>query len=292
MSDRVQDLVRVEIATTLFVDPNQADSPEWRDLVRGNQRALGTLANSAAEVTVYLSFDGRTEDTYDAWVSEQNTGNQRARELAEAGEVLNKDMTNLLIDASGLPERTAKRLGSTLRNNGMKDVCSVLTAGRALLEDYSMAGNYGQQSNDAINRALAHVGLSLPEAPTVEDAALLCDGLEQVPGAVLMRFSKEADRKARATRTKPEDSLDSIFMTEQPDTSDGWEFSGVLKRSIGELSSMSLQGLTAVFAAKPFHYPKGDPRNLEVAQKQAQNLRRIVQEYGAKFTAAKERRNT
>lgn len=292
-----QDPVRVEVTTTFLVDPEGADAQAWRDRVRGAQRSLGALID-ATSVEVEFSFDGLNEEDYDARRTELKRAAevQEGEELARAGEALGRDMTGLLLEVGTYSERSSKQLGGTLRNDSLDNVRAVLAVGRDQLTRYAgISGVYGAKSMNAIDEAMDHLGISLPEALSVSAVAQFCDNLEQVPGYVLLRIAREADAKEYQARRIQQgvvargrsvyrDPLEAAKLRPL----ERWP-SDLLKRSVAELDNMSLDDITSVIATR-IHDFNDEVRDLELAEGSAQTLQRIVRQYAADFIAVKKAR--
>ncbi|MET1033080.1 MAG: hypothetical protein ABWX94_01130 [Candidatus Saccharimonadales bacterium] len=291
-----QEFVRVEVTTTLFVDPNRIDSPEWRDSVRETARVLGSLADGGAEVAVDLSFDGTVEQAHDELRAERAAEKVYATELAELGEeVLATDMMTLLLRVGGQTERADKVLGTKLKNYGLGSVRAVLAAGSHMFHYRKLGGGHGEKSQRAIDGALASVGATMSYAPSVEDVALFCNQLDEVPGQVLYLPAATAQEKTRRDSIAKEvaewgySAYDESYEYFSKKAYELWMDAGLLKRNLGELRAMTLSDL-ALEIANVGEYGNGadDPKNWEKASEFALELKSAVEDYAEKFTAAKQ----
>lgn len=287
-----QNLVRVEVTTAFFVQPDQVNDPEWRRRVYETQQALGALADSSADVAlvVGLSFNGVDEADYDRERAalDRTVERQQALELASAGAVLAQDMTKLLIEKGLQAEKASKILGGKLKNDGIETVRSLLAVGEDQLGGAGMAGTYGPRSRESIHHALKAEGIFLPKAPPVEDVALFCESLEQVPGYVLLRIARAAEVEARAEHrerasssaaTVPDTDDDRFWLSEMWTTN-------LLRRSVAELSEIPVDDLDSMMVGG-LRSILGSEQLAGIAEA-ARTLQRTAQQYAADFAAAKE----
>lgn len=287
-----QNLVRVEVTTSFLAQPDQVNNPEWRSQVYETQQALGALADSSADVAlvVGVSFDGVDETDYDRQRAalDRTLERQQALELANAGTVLAKDMTSLLLEEGVQSEKASKILGGKLKNDGIETVRSLLAIGEDQLNGKGMAGPYGPRSRQSIHHALKAKGIFLPKAPPVEDVALFCDSLEQVPGFVLLRIARAAEAEARAEHHEqarsgaagsPDTDDDRFWLSEMWTTT-------LLRRNVAELTEIPTDDLYFMMAGV-LHSIMGDGRLTWIAEA-AQALQRTAQQYATDFATAKE----
>jgi hypothetical protein len=287
-----QDLVRVEVTTTFLANPNQVNDPEWRTRLHGMQQALGALADSSTRVVdVDLSFNGVKEDEYDESRAEADpaVARQQALEIAKAGDaVLGREMTDLLVSGLGAQREKASRvLGGKLKNDGLDTVRAVLAVGSEHMITGREMGKYGRSSMADIRLVFANKGIALPKAPSVENVALFCDDVSQVPGHVLMRVAREAEAKERERQHE----LAKTGVT-VPDTedirfwlSDLWT-RNLLKRNVADLMQVSIDSLCLIMTDS--RYDRLDDEGREWTYAAAQALQRTAQQYAADFAAAKE----
>ncbi|HSW74579.1 MAG TPA: hypothetical protein VLG16_01785 [Candidatus Saccharimonadales bacterium] len=284
--------VRVEITASFFVNADQASNPEWRQQLQEMHQALGATAAEGTEINFGATFNGLPESYYDPIVKEHAVDNRYSAELATIGEGLNADMGSLLSQAGGLSERATTQLAGKLRNNGLNDVRTMLTAGYGVLRRHDVAGHYGKQSRDAIKRALSSIGVNnIPNAPSANDIALFCDNLDQVSGCALIRPGDEAETfgQQQNKHSRFDLELSGLSGLEYYDDSSRladyrvWGVAGLLKHRVSELNAMAVDEIAASITK---NY---DGASQATVARATYVLRDVVQEFTADFTAARER---